>query len=148
MDSFVGEVLNHKGWYIHTIAPQATVFDAIGKMVDLNIGALVVAAHDGTLAGIVTERDYLKKVAIKGRSSRSTFVHEIMTEQVVVIESGFTMRHCLYLMTQQRCRHLPVIRDGSVAGIISIGDCAREIARDHEVTVQYFVDFIQRRYPA
>lgn len=148
MDSFVAEVLNQKGWFVHTITPQATVFEAIDRMVDLNVGALVVAGDDGALLGIVTERDYLRKVALKGRSSRTTLVQEIMSEQVVVIEPGFTMRQCLYLMTQKRCRHLPVIRDGSLEGVISIGDCAREIARDHEVTVQYFVDFIQRRYPA
>ncbi len=147
MDSLVGDVLNQKGWFVHTIEQGATVFDAINEMVERNIGALVVTDDAGQMVGILTERDYLTQVALEGRSSRTTFVHEIMTEQVVVIESGFTIRQCLFLMTEKRCRHLPVIRDGSVVGMISIGDCAREIAHDREVTVQYFVDFIQRRYP-
>lgn len=148
MDSLVGDVLNHKGWLVHTIEPGATVFDAIREMVDLNIGALVVTDDNGQMVGIMTERDYLSKVALKGRSSRTTFVQEIMTDQVVVIQSDFTIRQCLVLMTEKRCRHLPVIKNGSVEGLISIGDCAREISDDREITVQYFVDFIQRRYPA
>jgi CBS domain-containing protein len=148
MDSLVGDVLNHKGWFVHTIEPGATVFDAIKNMVDLKIGALVVTDDDDQMVGIVTERDYLTKVALEGRSSRTTFVQEIMTEQVVVIQSSFTIEQCLLLMTEKRCRHLPVIRDGGVVGLISIGDCAREISDDRNITVQYFVDFIQRRYPA
>ena len=148
MDSLVGDVLNQKGWFIHTIDPGATVFEAIEEMVDLNIGALVVKNDRDELVGIMTERDYLTKIALEGRSSKTTFVQEIMTDQVVVIEAGFDIRQCLFLMTEKRCRHLPVLRDGSVEGLISIGDCAREIAHDRDITVQYFVDFIQRRYPA
>lgn len=148
MDSLVGDVLNHKGWFVHKIDQGDTVFSAIEKMVDLNIGSLVVTDDDGEMVGIMTERDYLAKVALEGRSSKTTFIYEIMTKQVVVIEAGFNMRQCLFLMTEKRCRHLPVVRDGKVEGLISIGDCAREIAHDRDVTVQYFVDFIQRRYPA
>jgi CBS domain-containing protein len=148
MDCLVGDVLNHKGWFVHTIGPGATVFEAIKEMVDLKVGALVVTDDDGQMVGILTERDYLMKVALEGHSSRRTFVQEIMTELVVVVESDFTIRQCLLLMTEKRCRHLPVIKNDSVSGLISIGDCAREISDDREITVQYFVDFIQRRYPA
>lgn len=148
MDSTVGDVLNHKGWFVHSVGPGETVFDAISTMVELNIGALVVVDDNDSLVGIMTERDYLKKIALQGRSSRTTFVQEIMTEKVVVIEPGFTVKQCLYLMTEKRCRHLPVIQDGRVRGLISIGDCAREIAHDATITVQYFVDFIRGRYPA
>jgi CBS domain-containing protein len=148
MDTLVGDILNHKGWHVHAIGPGATVFEAIKEMVDLNIGALVVTDDAGQMVGIMTERDYLTKVALEGRSSRTTFVQEIMTDQVVVIQSDFTIEQCLVLMTEKRCRHLPVIRNSSVEGIISIGDCAREISDDRQITVQYFVDFIHRRYPA
>jgi signal-transduction protein with cAMP-binding, CBS, and nucleotidyltransferase domain len=147
MDSSARDILNKKGWQVHTIEPQATVFEAIDKMVDLNIGALVVTGDDGSLEGMITERDYLTKVALKGRSSRSTTVAEIMTSDLVVIETGYTVRHCLWLMTEHRCRHLPVVKDGAVIGLVSTGDCAREIASDRQITVQYFVDFIARRYP-
>ncbi|MFP4599753.1 MAG: CBS domain-containing protein [Persicimonas sp.] len=147
MESLVGDVLNKKGWFIHTIEGEATVFEAISKMVELNIGSLVVCDEHCHIAGIMTERDYLTKIALKGRSSSETKVEEIMTKKVVVIEPGFTIKQCLYLMTEKRCRHLPVIRDGGVAGLISIGDCAREISYDREITVRYFTDFIQRRYP-
>ena len=147
MESLVCDVLDKKGWFVHTTEPGVTVFDAIDKMVELNIGALVVVDEEGNLAGILTERDYLRKIAIEGRSSRTTFVQEVMTENVLVIQPSFTIKQCLWLMTEKRCRHLPVVDDGALRGMISIGDCAREIARDNEVTVQYFVDFIARRYP-
>jgi CBS domain-containing protein len=147
METLVGDVLNQKGRFVHSIDPGATVFDAISKMVDFNIGSLLVAGADGELVGIMTSRDYLKKVVLLGRSSRTTFVAEIMTPEVAVISEGFTIPQCLYLMTERRCHYLPVVRDGRLDGVISIGDCAREIARDRDITVQYFVDFIQRRYP-
>lgn len=147
MDSLAGDVLNQKGRQVHGIEPGATVFDAISKMVDLNIGSLLVFDADASIAGILTSRDYLKKVVLQGRSSRTTFVAEIMTPEVIVISEAYSIPQCLMLMTQQRCHYLPVVTDGQVVGMLSIGDCAREIAYDRDVTVQYLVDFIYRRYP-
>ncbi|AWV88513.1 CBS domain-containing protein [Bradymonas sediminis] len=147
MNSMVGDLLNRKGRFVHSIDPGATVFDAISKMVDLSIGSLLVVDNTQALAGIITSTDYLKKVALQGRSSRTSFVIEIMNPDLVFINERFSIPRCLYLMTEHRVHYLPVLEDGELSGIISIGDCAREIAYDHDVTVQYFTDLIERRYP-
>lgn len=147
MNSIVADLLNNKGRFVHCIQPGATVFDAISKMVDLRIGSLLVIDEHEALVGIVTSNDYLKKVALMGRSSRTTFVIEIMCADLVFINEAFTIPQCLLLMTERRIHYLPVLEEGEVSGIISIGDCAREIAYDHDITIQYFTDFIERRYP-
>lgn len=148
MDSLVADVLRRKGRVIHHIDPGATVFEAISKMVELNIGSLLVTDKEGDVAGIMTSRDYLKKVALQGRSSRTTFVAEIMDQDITAVSEGYTITQCLFVMSQKRCHYLPVVDDGVVVGMMSMGDCAREIARDQAVMVQYFVDFIYQRYPA
>ena len=146
MNTHVREVLNHKGWNTHSIAPDRTVYEAIERMDKLEIGALVVL-QEGVLRGIITERDYMKKIALKGRSSRETNVEEIMTADVVCVDPKYTVRECMAVMTDQHCRHLPVIRDGLLAGLISIGDCVRHVTRDLEYEIRNLKDYICRRYP-
>jgi len=130
------------------VRPDATVYEAVSRMVRRNIGALVVTDDRGELRGIITERDYLRKVVVLGRTSPTTLVDQIMTGDVVTVSPRSTLNDCLVLMTRQRCRHLPVVDAGVVCGVVSIGDCAREIADHSEVVIQYYTDFIAGRYPA
>jgi len=146
MNTHVREVLNHKGWNTHSIAPDRTVYEAIERMNKLDIGALVVL-EEGVLRGIITERDYMKKIALEGRSSQETPVAEIMTADVVCVDPAYTVRECMAVMTDVRCRHLPVTRDGLITGLISMGDCVHHVTRDLEYEVRHLKDYICRRYP-
>ena len=117
----INEILNHKGTAVYCISPDATVFDAIQKMADKNVGALLVMDGD-KLIGIVSERDYTRKVAIKGKSSKQTSVREIITGNVIQVTPSHTVEDCMRLMTEHRVRHLPVVYEEQVLGVISIGD--------------------------
>ncbi|HWO13271.1 MAG TPA: CBS domain-containing protein, partial [Polyangiaceae bacterium] len=115
----VSQLLAIKGQVVHTIEATATVFDAIGKMVTRNVGALVVL--DGAdPVGVLTERDYLRKIALQGRSSRTTTVQEVMSERLICVGLDTEVEECMTLMTQKRIRHLPVIAEGRMCGIVSI----------------------------
>jgi|SRR5258705_5944012 IMP dehydrogenase len=117
----VSSLLHHKGSAVWHISPEATVFDAIKLMAAKNIGALPVLS-DGSLVGIFTERDYTRKVALHGKSSKDTQVWEIISNQVVCVSPDESIEECMRLMTENRVRHLPVVEDEKVLGIISIGD--------------------------
>lgn len=147
MDSTIKHALDFKGWKVHTIHPDVTVLEAVGRMVELNVGSLVVTDGSGALQGIITERDYMREVILKGRASATTLVEEIMTRDVICVEPHATVKECLQLMTEHRCRHLPVIYRGAIRGLISIGDCARRVAFDNEIVVREFTNFIVGRYP-
>lgn len=146
MESTVREVLNRKGWKVHSITPNKTVFEAIDRMDKLDIGALVVL-QDADLEGIVTERDYMKRVALEGRSSDTTSVQTVMTRDVICVDPGYRIRECMAIMSDVRCRHLPVLHEGMVGGLISIGDCVRHLTRDLEIEIRHLKDFITSRYP-
>lgn len=122
-------LLRRKGTSVITTAPEATVYDAVATMVDHNVGALVVT-RDGALVGIVTERDYLRRIVLEGRTSKETAVKEIMTAEVITVTPDTTVQAALSTMTEARCRHLPVVADGRLAGIVSIGDCVKHLLRD------------------
>lgn len=147
METRVSQVLDRKGWEVHAIGPNQTVYDAIEKMEELGIGALVVVDED-ELVGIITERDYLQKIALEGRSSSETPVATIMTEEVVAVGPGNTVRQCMTLMSEIRARHLPVVVDGELKGLISIGDCVRQLTLDQEFEIQKLKEFITSKYPA
>jgi CBS domain-containing protein len=147
METRVSQVLDRKGWDVHSIGPNQTVYDAIEKMEDLGIGALVVV-DDEELVGIITERDYLQKIALEGRSSSETPVSTIMTDEVVCIGPTNTVRQCMTLMSEIRARHLPVMTDDELQGIISIGDCVRQLTLDQEFEIQKLKEFITSKYPA
>jgi CBS domain-containing protein len=129
----IEDVLRTKGTRIHTISPDATVYEAIERMVERNVGSLIVTYSDGPPLGIVTERDYLKKVALLGRTSRTTTVREIMSRAIVTVSSSDDVDYCLGLMTEHRVRHLPVIVRGKLGGIVSVGDLVK-----YKLTAQRF----------
>ncbi|HVJ20381.1 MAG TPA: CBS domain-containing protein [Polyangiaceae bacterium] len=140
--STVSEVLSDKGSHVFTIDPHSTVFDAIAQMVRAGVGALIVLEEDAVL-GIITERDYLRKVAIEGRTSRTTMVHEIMSSPVVAVRPGDGLDDCLALMTERRVRHLPVIDDGILIGLVSIGDLVKHKVVDQQGEIDRLFDYIQ-----
>lgn len=126
---------------VHTIAPTASVLEAVKLMADKNIGALLVmeGAH---IAGIVTERDYARKVALMSRSSRDTPVREIMTSAVMYVRPDQTSEECMALMTENRLRHLPVMDGGKLLGLISIGDLVKNIISEQKFLIQQLEHYI------
>ena len=137
----VKELLREKGSQVWTIAPKVTVYEALELMATKNIGALVVI-EQGNVAGIFTERDYARKVILKGRSSKTTTVGELMITDVLYVSPDDTIENCMALMTDKRLRHLPVMEDGKLAGIISIGDIVRVIISDREFTIRELERYI------
>jgi len=125
----VRELLKNKPEGVVTTGPRASVFEALGLMAQHRIGALPVVAN-GELVGILSERDYARGVALAGRTSKDTTVAELMTD-VVVVELDSTIEHCMTLMTDKRARHLPVVEDGELIGIVTIGDVVKQII-DHQ----------------
>lgn len=137
----VQHLLDSKGREIISIVQDASVLDAIKLMADRAVGSLLVMDGDD-LKGIVTERDYARKVIIKGRSSRSTEVAEIMTTEIVTATSEQTVNDCMTLMTERRIRHLPVVDAGKVAGMISIGDLVQAIISDQQEEIEQLEQYI------
>jgi len=117
----ISEILTHKGGPIWHVTPESSVFDAIQLMADKNIGALAVL-ENGRLIGIVSERDYTRKVVLRGKASKTTSVREILGGQVISVTPANTVEDCLRLMTEHRIRHLPVLQGTELVGIVSIGD--------------------------
>ena len=143
----VGVILKHKGSQVFSVSPDVTVYEALEKLAEKDIGALVVM--DGsTLVGILSERDYVRKVYIKGRSSRETMVHEIMSSPCVSVTPSTTVDECMRCMTDERCRHLPVVDDGKVVGVVSIGDLVNWIITAQDVTIHQLENYISGKYPA
>ena len=141
----VEDILRVKGRVVHTIARRATVFEAIARMVEKNSGSLVVV--DGPKpAGMITERDYLRRVALEGRSSKTTLVEEIMSTGLVCVDAKTEIEECMSLMTHRRVRHLPVFDDTSMVGLVSIGDVVRELARQRASTIAELTSYIQGSY--
>ncbi len=130
------------GAVVHAISPRASVLDAIKLMAEKGIGALVVL-DEGRLAGVISERDYARKIILHGRSSQDTAVHEIMTEKVITVSTEQTVDDCMALMTQHRIRHLPVVDDGKLAGVLSIGDLVKEVIADREETIKQLESYIR-----
>ena len=141
----VKQLLNVKGSLVHTISETATVFDAITKMVHSNTGSLVVV-RAGTPCGIITERDYLRRIALEGRASKTTEVREIMSSKLVYVDPDTDVEECMALMTHRRIRHLPVLDGSDLAGLVSIGDVVRHLAGERERTIQELTTYIQRGY--
>jgi len=137
----VKHLLDGKGRHIVSVVPDTTVLDAIIVMADKAIGSLIVM-DDDKLLGIVTERDYARKVIIKGRSSNTTRVSEIMTTEVFTTSSTESVNKCMSLMTEKRIRHLPVLEDNRVVGIISIGDLVQAIISDQKEEIEQLENYI------
>ncbi|HTD91903.1 MAG TPA: CBS domain-containing protein [Burkholderiales bacterium] len=139
----VKQLLQAKGGTVHAVSPQASVLDAIKIMAEKGIGALVVL-DEGRLAGMLSERDYARKVILHGRSSQDTAVREIMTDKVVTVRSEQTVEDCMALMTEKRIRHLPVVDGGRLAGVLSIGDLVKEVIADREETIKQLESYIHQ----
>ena len=137
----VKHLLEAKGSNIITIQPDASVLDAIKLMAEKGIGSLVVTEGEA-LKGIVTERDYARKVIIKGRASDSTKISEIMTADVVTASSDQSVNQCMAIMTERKCRHLPVVDDGQLVGMISIGDLVQAIISDQAEEIEQLEHYI------
>lgn len=140
----VRQLLSKKGSRVETIGPDQTVYEALERMARADIGALPVM-EDGALAGIVTERDYARKVILAGRASRETRVREIMSSPVVTVEPNATMEACMEIMTDRRLRHLPVLEDGHMVGIISIGDVVKTVISEQEFMIEQLQNYIDHR---
>ena len=144
MTTTVARLLEKKGNEVWSIGPDATVYEAIKLMADKGVGALLVLEGDA-LAGIVSERDYARKVILLERSSRETPVRDIMTSEVVSVLPKQTMEDCMALMTARHIRHLPVLDGGKVVGIVSIGDLVKSIIADKEVLIEQLEGYISGR---
>lgn len=142
----VRDILKDKGTTVYSVPPDQTVYDAIAKMADLNIGALLVM-EDNELKGIISERDYRNKVILKGRTSKTTLVKEIMTENVYCIQPKDTVEEGMAIMTEKKIRHLPVVENDSVVGVVSIGDLVKAVISRQEVEIKNLRHYIAGQYP-
>ena len=144
MENLIRTVLSQKGHDVYSIQNGASVYEAIAEMVVRNVGALLVM-NGQAVVGIITERDYLRKVILQGRSSRDTPVDTIMTRSLVFVAPENTVAEAMAIMTAQRCRHLPVFEDGQLKGIVSIGDLVRTTIAHQEFKIQMLHDYITGR---
>lgn len=142
----IATILAEKGRQIWTIPPDSSVFDAIALMAEKRIGAVLVMSGQ-TLLGIVSERDYARKVILQGRSSKETQVRQIMTSSVITVEPEDTVEDSMRIMTQRRIRHLPVLDSGQLVGLVSIGDLVKSLISSQSFAIQQLESFIAGRYP-
>jgi CBS domain-containing protein len=143
----IGSILGKKRKEIWFVAPQASVYEAIALMAEKSIGAVLVIA-DQRLVGIVSERDYARKVILKGRSSKETMVQEIMTRDLIIVSPENTVDECMRIMTERRIRHLPILDSGKLVGIVSIGDLVNAVIADQAQTIDQLHTYIGSKYPA
>ncbi|MDP4174783.1 MAG: CBS domain-containing protein [Bacteroidota bacterium] len=139
----VREILNKKGSVVYSVTPDTTVYDALLIMAEREIGALAVLEGD-SLSGIISERDYARKVILRGKSSKELPVKEIMSPEVIFVRPGNTIEECMALMTAKRIRHLPVIEDKKLAGLVSIGDIVKATIDEKEFIIDQLTNYISR----
>lgn len=137
----VKDILHAKGHDVWSIAPDATVFDALTLMAHQNIGALTVMEGD-QLVGIISERDYARKVILQGKTSRTALIREIMSSPVICVRPHQTVEECMALLTGRRIRHLPVIEDARIVGIVSIGDLVKSIIAEQQFIIEQLENYI------
>jgi len=141
MKTTIRQMLDRKGREVFWVAPDTTVYDALKLMAEKNIGALLIKEGD-TLTGIFSERDYARKVILHGKSSKDMPVRDIMTTRVVCGRPEQTAEECMALLTQKRIRHLPVLDENGLAGLVSIGDVVRAVISQHEFTIEQLESYI------
>jgi CBS domain-containing protein len=137
----VSEILDDKGHEVLQIEDHATVFDAVKTMVEAGVGSLLVTAG-GNVAGIFTERDYLRRMTLEGRDDKETSVRDVMSSPLVVVTPQNTIDECMAMMTDRRIRHLPVVDGGDVVGIVSIGDIVKFKSKQQSFEIKYLTDYI------
>lgn len=137
----VSDILKGKSSHIYSVPGQSSVYEAIKLMGEKNIGALLIMEADN-LIGILSERDYARKVVLKGKSSRETMVKDIMTENVLTVTTSDTIETCMEIMTQKHIRHLPILEAGKVLGMISIGDVVNAIIKTQKETIEHLQSYI------
>jgi len=146
VDTTVDEVFNEKEEWILTVELDTLAEEAIQMMVDRQVGSVIVV-EDGEPVGIFTERDFLRRVVLEDSVTTDVPVRQVMTPQVICVDPDYTLRDCMAIMTNERCRHLPVMRNGNLTGMVSIGDCAKKLSQDAEVKLKHLEDYIRGRYP-
>lgn len=139
--STVSQLLQGKGSNVWSVTPEASVFDALKLMAEKNVGALLVM-NDGKLRGILSERDYARKVILLGKSSQEIAVRDIMSDKVVCVGQEHTVDECMALMSGKRIRHLPVLAGGQVIGVLSIGDLVKALIEEQQQTIQQLESYI------
>jgi CBS domain-containing protein len=137
----VSEILQRKGSVVWSISPEATVFDALQLMAEKNLGAVLVMKND-LVVGIMSERDYARKIILHGKHSKDTLVKEIMSSLVIYVNISLSVEECMALMINKRIRHLPVIENGRLSGIISIGDVVDAVIDEKEFVIDQLVHYI------
>ena len=137
----VRDILQRKGTEVWAVSPETTVIDALKLMADKNIGAVLVLDED-RVVGVLSERDYARKVVLQGRTSQDTVARQIMSERVVGVEPQQTVEECMALMTDKRIRHLPVVEGGEVIGVVSIGDIVKNIISEQEFLIEQLEHYI------
>jgi CBS domain-containing protein len=141
LSTTIGSVMQHKSGVVWSTGPNATVFEAIEMMAEKEVGALVVM-ENGELVGIVSERDYARKVVLQGRLSKETPVADIMSSPVVCVSPRHTVGECMRVITDNRIRHLPVMQNGELVGVVSIGDLVNWVIREQETTIKHLEAYI------
>lgn len=144
--TIVKQILETKGSEVWSVGPDDSIFAALELMAEKNIGAVLVM-EDDDLVGIFSERDYARKIILHGKASRETPVKEAMTGRVIAVRPDFGVDRCMALMTEKRIRHLPVMRDNRVVGVISIGDVVKAVISEKETTIKHLEDYITTGHP-
>ena len=145
MNTPVSVLIKQKGDSVVTIEPEATVFATIARMVEQNVGAIIVS-EGGEMRGIFTERDYLRRIVLQGRTSKTCLVHDVMTTELITVTPESTVDACMNLMTKHKIRHLPVLHGEELAGLISIGDCVRLLSEEAQNRVEDLERFVAGGY--
>ncbi len=146
MNTPVSDILAHKGFQVHSVSPESTVKEAVQLMNEKKIGALLVV-HDDKPVGMFTERDVLVRIVDAGKSPDATKVHEVMSSKLVTIKRSVTVENAMKIMSEKRCRHIPVMEDGKLLGMVSIGDLTRWLVREHESYIDNLLNYISGGYP-
>jgi CBS domain-containing protein len=138
----VKQILNQKGREVYSVAPEATVLEALQKLAEYNVGALPVVDDSGNIVGLFSERDYARKVVLQGKASKDVPVSEVMSSHVLYVTPETSDWQCMALMTDKRVRHLPVLEDGELVGFISIGDVVKAIMEDQKFHIEQLERYI------
>ncbi len=146
MNATISEVIAHKKGQVHTVAPDISVREAVHLMNEKKIGSLLVM-HNEKPVGMFTERDVLVRVVDAGKDSETTRVHEVMSSKLVTIKPSLSVEQTMKIMTEKRCRHLPVMEEGKLLGLVSIGDVTRWLVREHESYIDNLLNYISGGYP-